>query len=138
MIFGLLAFLFLVVCLVLIFLVLVQDDKGGGISGAIGGGISSTANSVLGSQNAENILTRGTRIFAALFFVLAIVITIYVAKGGNQAQSAVSEMKEFTAGVSEVAAPAAPSGNLMPFTPSAEPASESSDETQTNETTTEQ
>jgi preprotein translocase subunit SecG len=141
MIFGLLAFLFLIVCLVLIFLVLVQDDKGGGISGAIGGGISSSANSVLGSQNAENILTRGTRIFAALFFVLAIVITLYVAKGGNQAKSSVSEMKEFTAGVSEVAAPAAQGGNLMPFTPSAEPATAeqpSVSEAQTNETTTEQ
>jgi preprotein translocase subunit SecG len=122
MIFGLLAFLFLVVCLILVFLVMVQDDKGGGISGAIGGGMSSTANAVLGSQNAENILTRGTRIFAAAFFVLAIVITLYVAKGGNQAKSSISELKEFTAGVSEVAAPAQ-QGGIMPFTPQAsEPA----------------
>jgi len=116
MVFGLLAFLFLIVCVVLVFLVMVQDDKGGGISGAIGGGISSTANSVLGSQNAENILTRGTKIFAGLFFVLAIVITLWVAKGANNTKSSISELKEFTAGNSEVAAPAA-QGGIMPFAP---------------------
>jgi preprotein translocase subunit SecG len=35
----------------------------------------------LGSQNAENILTRGTKIFAAAFFVLTLIITLYVARG---------------------------------------------------------
>ena len=117
MIFGLLAFLFLAVCIILVFLIMVQDDKGGGISGAIGGGISSTANSILGSQNAENILTRGTRIFAAVFFILAIVITLYVAKGGNQTRSSISEMQEFISTTSDVAAPMGGQGGgmIMPF-----------------------
>ncbi|MCL1945778.1 MAG: preprotein translocase subunit SecG [Chitinivibrionia bacterium] len=87
MVFGLLTFLFLLVCVILVFLVLVQDDKGGGISGAIGGGIGSNVNSLVGSQNADKILTRGTKIFAAVFFGLTIVITLWVAKG-NVAQSA--------------------------------------------------
>jgi len=117
MVFGLLAFLFLVVCIILVFLVLVQDDKGGGISGAIGGGMSSTVNTVLGSQNAENILTRGTRIFAAAFFVLAVIITLYVAKAGNQ-QGTSSAMKEFVSDKSEVSAPqGAQQGGIMPFMP---------------------
>jgi len=81
MLFGFMVFIFLLVCVILIFLVLIQDDKGGGISGAIGGGVGATANTILGSQNAENILTRGTKIFAAVFFVLTIVITLYVARG---------------------------------------------------------
>jgi len=116
MIFGLLAFLFLVVCIVLVFLIMVQDDKGGGISGAIGGGISSTANSILGSQNAENILTRGTRIFAAVFFILAIVITLYVAKADKQGSS--SGMREHVAGMADVAVPAGGGqGTMMPFVP---------------------
>lgn len=125
MIFGLLTFLFLLVCVILVFLIMVQDDKGGGISGAIGGGISSTANSVLGSQNAENILTRGTKIFAAAFFIFAIIITLWVAKGANQEKASISELKEFTAGVSDVSAPAAQGNAIMPFAPqTSEPSSE--------------
>jgi len=115
MLFGLLVFLFLLVCLVLMFLVLVQDDKGGGISGAIGGGIGSTANSVLGTQNAETILTQGTRIFAAVFFVLTIVITLLVAKGGNNSsKSSASQLKDLVTSVSDVAVPAGETG-IMPF-----------------------
>jgi len=116
MLFGFLLFLFLLVCVILVFLVLVQDDKGGGISGAIGGGIGSTANSVLGSQNAENILTYGTRIFAGAFFALTIIITLLVANEGGKQKSAISQLKEYTAGASEVAAPAG-EGGIMPFVP---------------------
>ena len=56
MLFGILSVIFALVCLILGLLVLLQSDKGGGISGAIGGGVSS-ANSVIGAQNTENILT---------------------------------------------------------------------------------
>jgi preprotein translocase subunit SecG len=103
----------------LVFLVLLQDDKGGGISGAIGGGVGSTANTILGSQNAENILTYGTRIFAGTFFVLTIIITLLVANDNSKQKSAVSQLKEYTAGVSEVATPAG-EGGIVPFVPSDE------------------
>ncbi|MDR0303533.1 MAG: preprotein translocase subunit SecG [Chitinispirillales bacterium] len=116
MLFGLLVFLFLLVCLILMFLVLVQDDKGGGISGAIGGGVGSTANSILGSQNAETILTQGTRIFAGVFFVLTIVITLLVAKGGNSSKNSASQLKEYTTSVSDVVAPSGEAG-ITPFIP---------------------
>jgi preprotein translocase subunit SecG len=103
MLFGILVFLFLLVCVILVFLILIQDDKGGGISGAIGGGVSATANSLLGSQNAENILTRGTKIFAAVFFVLTVIITLYVARG-NLTTSA-SRMVDFVGQQQQETAP---------------------------------
>jgi preprotein translocase subunit SecG len=118
MLFGFLVFLFLLSCVILLFLILVQDDKGGGISGAIGGGVGSTANSILGSQNAETILTQGTRIFAALFFALTIIITLMVAKGGTgSSKTPISQLKEFTSEVTDVAVPAGEGGAIMPYIP---------------------
>ena len=79
MLLGILVVVFVFVCVILTLLVLVQSDKGGGISGAIGGGLSN-ANSVMGAQNTENILSRGTVLFAALYVILTIVISLGVAK----------------------------------------------------------
>lgn len=64
---------FVLVCVFLTLFILVQSDKGGGISGAVGGGISN-ANSAIGAQNTENILTRGTTTLAVLYFSLAVII----------------------------------------------------------------
>lgn len=66
--------IFILVCIVICFLVLIQSDKGGGISGAIGGGLGG-ANSLLGTQDTANILTRGTVIFGGVFFVLCILMS---------------------------------------------------------------
>ena len=65
---------FILVCGLICFLVLIQSDKGGGISGAIGGGLGG-ANSLLGTQDTANILTRGTVIFGGVFFILCIVLS---------------------------------------------------------------
>ncbi len=89
MLFGLLATLFVIVSIILILLVLVQNDKGGGLSSSIGGGVAG-ANSVIGSQNTENILTRGTTLFAILYFVLTMALSLGVSQlyGGEGAESA--------------------------------------------------
>ena len=71
MLFALLVILFVIVCIFLCLLILIQSDKGGGISGAIGGGLGG-ANSLLGTQDTANILTRGTTIFGVVFFLLCI------------------------------------------------------------------
>jgi preprotein translocase subunit SecG len=82
---GLLIFIFVIVCVLLCLLVLIQSDKGGGISGAIGGGLGG-ANSLLGTQDTANILTRGTAIFGGLFLVLCIVISAVVGKANVSSQ----------------------------------------------------
>jgi preprotein translocase subunit SecG len=77
--FGVMVFVFVIVCVMLCLLILIQSDKGGGISGAIGGGLGG-ANSLLGTQDTANILTRGTAIFAALFLILCIAMSAVVGK----------------------------------------------------------
>jgi preprotein translocase subunit SecG len=77
--FWLLLIVFVLVCIILCFLVLIQSDKGGGISGAIGGGLGG-ASSLLGTQDTANILTKGTMIFGTAFFVLCILMSIIMSK----------------------------------------------------------
>jgi preprotein translocase subunit SecG len=83
---GILLFIFIAVCILLIFMVLIQSDKGGGISGAIGGGLGG-ANSLLGTQDTANILTRGTQIFGGAFLVLCIVLSVVVSSVNEGSQS---------------------------------------------------
>ncbi|MBN1602306.1 MAG: preprotein translocase subunit SecG [Chitinispirillaceae bacterium] len=74
MLFGFLIVLFVFVCIILCLLILIQSDKGGGISGAVGGGLGG-ANNLLGTQDTANILTRGTVIFGVAFLVLCILLS---------------------------------------------------------------
>ena len=67
----------IIIALLLIFLVLVQDSKGG--MGALGGGGGS--NSVLGAAGAENILAKMTRWVAICFGVSCVLLTIYSSRG---------------------------------------------------------
>ncbi|MDR3012176.1 MAG: preprotein translocase subunit SecG [Chitinispirillales bacterium] len=93
MIFGILLFLFIVVCIFLCLLVLIQSDKGGGISGAIGG--LSGANSFLGSQDTANVLTKGTYIFGGVFLTLCILMTFFAPGGsGRSVQSGLQRRAE--------------------------------------------
>ena len=73
--FWLMLAVFIVVCVLLCFLVLIQSDKGGGISGAIGGGLGG-ANSLLGTQDTANILTKGSMIFGAAFLILCVLMSM--------------------------------------------------------------
>lgn len=95
MIFGIFVVLFLIVCLCLIFLVLIQSDKGGGLSGAIGGGLAG-ANTLLGSQDTANILTRGTTIFATAYMILCILLSLFLSRlaPGNTQESLLRKRAE--------------------------------------------
>jgi preprotein translocase subunit SecG len=77
--FWLLLIVFVLVCIILCFLVLIQSDKGGGISGTIGGGLGG-ASSLLGTQDTANILTKGTVIFGTAFFVLCVLMSLVMSK----------------------------------------------------------
>jgi preprotein translocase subunit SecG len=76
-IFWLLMVVFILVCVALGFFVLIQSDKGGGISGAIGGGLGG-AQSLLGTQDTANFLTRATVVLASTFLVLCVVMSVIV------------------------------------------------------------
>ena len=70
---GFLIVIHTIVSLLLIAVVLMQASQGGGLSGTFGG---NAASSVLGGQNAGNVLSRITTWLATLFLVLAVVISV--------------------------------------------------------------
>src|SRR5260221_6171093 len=71
------------VCLVLMFVVLLQQGRGGGM-GAIGGG---AAAQVFGGRGAGNILTRATAICAGIFMLTSVSLA-YLSSSGDRALKA--------------------------------------------------
>ena len=74
MIYGLLVFLYVAVCLFLIAVVLLQTGKRADLAGAFGGGGSQTA---FGSRGAANLLTRLTTGAAVAFMLIALTLSVY-------------------------------------------------------------
>jgi preprotein translocase subunit SecG len=91
MLFGILLFIFVVVCILLCFLILIQSDKGGGISGAIGGGFAGATN-MFGAQDTANVLTKMTTGLAIAFGGLCIIMSLFVSHpSGKQTKSMLQE-----------------------------------------------
>ena len=59
------------VCIFLVIAVLMQSGKGGGLAGALGGGMSSS--SVMGGRSASAFLTKTTAVLAGVFMLLCLV-----------------------------------------------------------------
>ena len=86
-------FVFLVVCVALIALVLLQHGKGAEVGAAFGSGASQT---MFGSRGSASFLTRATAILATLFFVLSLLLAYLSAQSIDRGS------------VVETAVPAAP------------------------------
>jgi preprotein translocase subunit SecG len=94
MLFGIVLFLFIVVCILLCLFILIQSDKGGGISGAIGGGLAG-ASSMFGTQDTANVLTKATSILASIFMGLCIIMSIFLSHpSGKQQKSLLKDRAE--------------------------------------------
>jgi len=74
-------FLILVVisCIILGFIILVQNPKGGGLSGSIAG----FNNQFMGVKQTTDVLERGTWIFASIIAVLCILSVLFLNKGAG-------------------------------------------------------
>jgi len=70
--------LYLVVCLLLVAVVLMQQGKGGDIAAAFGGSGSQTA---FGARAGASVLTRATTVLGALFMVGAMTLAIMGQRG---------------------------------------------------------
>jgi preprotein translocase subunit SecG len=90
MVTTLLQVLHVFVCSVLMFVVLLQQGKGGGMGAALGGG---GAAQVFGGRGAGNILTRATAI-AAMTFMLTSVSLAYISSSGDRALRARAAAEE--------------------------------------------
>ena len=81
---GFLIFIHAVVSLFLIAVVLMQASQGGGLSGTFGG---NAASSVLGGQNAGNVLSKITTWLATVFLILALVIAVFTRSSQQESTS---------------------------------------------------
>lgn len=70
---NLMVLVWAVVALALIFIILIQKGRGGGLSSAFGGG---TANSLLGTKTTSWV-TKATIGMVLLFLLLAVILNIY-------------------------------------------------------------
>ena len=70
MLYSIVLFIFVVICLLLVGIILLQTSQTGGM-GSIGGG-NSYLEGALGGQGADSLLLRTTTIFAVIFMSLAI------------------------------------------------------------------
>jgi preprotein translocase subunit SecG len=121
MLYYLLSGLYVLTCLVLLLVVLLQQGKGGDIASAFGGSSSQTA---FGARSGATLLTRVTSVAAALFMVLALALSALGQRGTSS--SVVSGTAAPKAPVSAPAAtkpvPAAPAPASTPAQPPAAPA----------------
>ncbi len=75
MLYSILIFLFVLVCIMLVGIILLQSSKTGGMGGAIGG--QSAMNEAFGGEGADKLLVRITGGLAFTFMSLAIMISLY-------------------------------------------------------------
>jgi preprotein translocase subunit SecG len=69
---------YVLVCLVLMLVILLQQGKGGDIASAFGGGGSQAA---FGARSGATVLSRATTVLAVLFIVGALVLNILAQRG---------------------------------------------------------
>ena len=70
--------LIVIACVALGFIVLVQNPKGGGLAGNVGG----ISNNIMGVKQTNDVLEKGTWFFAGIIAVLALTSTLFL-KGGS-------------------------------------------------------
>jgi preprotein translocase subunit SecG len=102
------------VCCVLMFVVLLQQGKGGGMGSAFGGASAQ----VFGGSGAGNILTRATAICAAIFMLTSVSLA-YMSSSGDRALRAKvaeeqSKVKDRGEKRAKTDASPAPSGSAAP------------------------
>jgi len=107
--------LYVLVCLVLSLVILLQQGRGGDIASAFGGSSSQAA---FGARSGATLLTKATTIAAVLFMLFALTLSILGQRGGSSVVSG-------TAAPPPAPRPAtspAPAGSTAPSTPATTPA----------------
>jgi preprotein translocase subunit SecG len=80
MLYYLVLTLFVLNCFILMFVILLQQGKGGDIAAAFGGGSSQAA---FGARSGATVLSRATTVCAVLFVVGALALGILGQRGGG-------------------------------------------------------
>lgn len=91
---GLLSLIYILACIFLIFVVLIQKGEGGGLGGAFGGGAVETA---FGSS-ADMTWKRATSVAAGLFIVLSLVLGLLETPPKSQIQEQLGKNEKSVGG----------------------------------------
>ena len=93
----------IVICsTVLGFIVLIQNPKGGGLSGNVGG----LSNQLMGVKQTTDVLEKGTWIFAGAIAVLSMLSTLFVGQSSGLSDDASKTIKSITPPAASAPAPA--------------------------------
>jgi len=103
MLYYLVVVLYVLVCVSLIGVILLQQGKGGDIANAFGGGGSQA---VFGARAGATLLTRATSVLAGLFVVLSLILTAWGQRGSGSVVGGI-----------DAPAPAAPVATPTPAPP---------------------
>ena len=100
----LLTALFVINCLVLLLVILIQQGKAGDMASAFGGGSSQAA---FGARTGATLLTKVTWVCASLFFVGALALSVVTSRGpGSVLGSVPAPVAPAPAATTQPAAPA--------------------------------
>jgi preprotein translocase subunit SecG len=105
MLYYLVAVLYVLACLMLVLVVLLQQGKGGDIASAFGGGGSQTA---FGARAGATVLTKATAILGTLFMIGALTLGIMGRGGPGSLMRGISAPQQQSAPAPAPAAPAQP------------------------------
>ncbi|MFU8894344.1 MAG: preprotein translocase subunit SecG [Luteolibacter sp.] len=84
---NLLLILFVIICLVMTLMILMQRPKQEGLGAAFGGGMT---DQMFGART-TNVLQRGTVWFASLFFILALALAVLIGMKNSRTESLISK-----------------------------------------------
>ena len=120
MLYYLALIVYVLVCLSLVLVVLLQQGKGGSMASAFGGGGSTQA--AFGARSGATVLSRATTICAILFIAGALVLGIMGQRGpgsviGGRAAPQTQQTPASSPAVPPQSAPAAPAPTPAPQTP---------------------
>jgi preprotein translocase subunit SecG len=79
----------ILICLFLILVILVQQSKGGGLSGSLGAG----STQVFGGRGSANFMTRLTSILAVSFMLTSMLLA-YLSSAGDRDMKKFDEMQQ--------------------------------------------
>lgn len=106
--------LVVIISIVLAFFVLIQNPEGGGLSGSIGG----FSNQIMGVKKTNNVLEKGTWVFAAILSIMCLFsVIIFSGKSTSVNENSLKQLNTTSAPAQQQApAPAAPQ-QTIPATP---------------------
>ena len=96
--------LIVITCVILGLIVLIQNPKGGGLSGTLGG----FSNQLMGVKQTTDVLEKGTWIFAAVLGLLCMFSSAFIPKEGTSSSKNDELFKGMNANPQKPVSPAAP------------------------------